>query len=225
MESSLYVLKIWAKIHFDFVIHPVHFLINLSVNKVCLSFVQKLCCFSYLSVTCGRNNERTRSGRRATVRCLCREMEVTHSFVRCIWEKEEKWGLEKCGWPFPALSWCVHTEQRRETSLTEECRDDAFFFISNAAHVQFWDKVGDFYLKTMSRGSKSKVESSRSSLLSLQENEKLEDLLGRRCAVSSDRGAGRTLRGRISCCTRSDLRPFGAEELIRKVKGDRACLR
>lgn len=46
--------------------------------------------------------------------------------------------------------------------------------------------MGDFYLKTMSRGSKSKVESSRSSLLSLQENEKLEDLLGRRCAVSSE---------------------------------------
>ncbi|KAM9351256.1 WASP actin nucleation promoting factor b [Symphorus nematophorus] len=34
----------------------------------------------------------------------------------------------------------------------------------------------------MSRGSKSKPESARSSLLSPQENEKLEDLLGRRCA-------------------------------------------
>ena len=55
--------------------------------------------------------------------------------------------------------------------------------------------MGDFYLKTMSRGSKSKLESARSSLLSLQENEKLEDLLGRRCAVSSELigGAGRTL--------------------------------
>lgn len=38
----------------------------------------------------------------------------------------------------------------------------------------------------MSRGSKSKSDSVRSSLLSLQENEKLEDLLGRRCAVSSE---------------------------------------
>lgn len=36
----------------------------------------------------------------------------------------------------------------------------------------------------MSRGSKSKIESVRSSLLSPQENEKLEELLGRRCAVS-----------------------------------------
>ncbi|KAK2851733.1 hypothetical protein Q5P01_008009 [Channa striata] len=34
----------------------------------------------------------------------------------------------------------------------------------------------------MSRGSKAKAESLRSSLLSLQENEKLEELLGRRCA-------------------------------------------
>uniref|UniRef100_A0A3Q3F8L9 WASP actin nucleation promoting factor a n=1 Tax=Labrus bergylta TaxID=56723 RepID=A0A3Q3F8L9_9LABR len=34
----------------------------------------------------------------------------------------------------------------------------------------------------MSRGSKSKTEFARSSLLSLQENEKLEELLGRRCA-------------------------------------------
>ncbi|CAN9516016.1 unnamed protein product [Ophioblennius macclurei] len=34
----------------------------------------------------------------------------------------------------------------------------------------------------MSRGSKSKGESAHSSLLSLQENEKLEDMLGRRCA-------------------------------------------
>lgn len=34
----------------------------------------------------------------------------------------------------------------------------------------------------MSRGSKAKVESARSSLLSLQENDKLEELLGRRCA-------------------------------------------
>lgn len=38
----------------------------------------------------------------------------------------------------------------------------------------------------MSRGSKTKVESAHSSLLSLPENEKLEDLLGRRCAVSSE---------------------------------------
>ncbi|KAF7662775.1 hypothetical protein LDENG_00227840 [Lucifuga dentata] len=34
----------------------------------------------------------------------------------------------------------------------------------------------------MSRGSKTKTESVRSSLLNLQENEKLEELLGRRCA-------------------------------------------
>lgn len=34
----------------------------------------------------------------------------------------------------------------------------------------------------MSRGSKTKAESARSSLLSAQENEKLEELLGRRCA-------------------------------------------
>ncbi|XP_019951868.2 WASP actin nucleation promoting factor b isoform X1 [Paralichthys olivaceus] len=34
----------------------------------------------------------------------------------------------------------------------------------------------------MSRGSKSKTDCARSSLLSLQEHEKLEDLLGRRCA-------------------------------------------
>lgn len=38
----------------------------------------------------------------------------------------------------------------------------------------------------MSRGSKTKTENARSSLLSLQENEKLEEQLGRRCAVSSD---------------------------------------
>ncbi|KAE8292946.1 Wiskott-Aldrich syndrome protein [Larimichthys crocea] len=37
----------------------------------------------------------------------------------------------------------------------------------------------------MSRGSKSKTEGRRSSLLSLQENEKLEELLGRRCASMS----------------------------------------
>lgn len=38
----------------------------------------------------------------------------------------------------------------------------------------------------MSRGSKSKMQSSRSSLLSPQENEMVEELLGRRCAVSSE---------------------------------------
>lgn len=38
----------------------------------------------------------------------------------------------------------------------------------------------------MSRGSKAKPDNIRSSLLSIQENEKLEELLGRRCAVSSD---------------------------------------
>lgn len=38
----------------------------------------------------------------------------------------------------------------------------------------------------MSRGSKSKTEGARSSLLSLQENERLEELLGRRCAVSPE---------------------------------------
>ncbi|XP_041802683.1 wiskott-Aldrich syndrome protein-like isoform X2 [Chelmon rostratus] len=37
----------------------------------------------------------------------------------------------------------------------------------------------------MSRGSKSKTESVRSSLLSPQENEKLEELLGRRCASTA----------------------------------------
>lgn len=37
----------------------------------------------------------------------------------------------------------------------------------------------------MSRGSKSKGEAGRSSLLSQQENDKFEELLGRRCAVSS----------------------------------------
>lgn len=37
----------------------------------------------------------------------------------------------------------------------------------------------------MSRGSKSKAESLLSSLLSPQESEKLEELLGRRCTVSS----------------------------------------
>ena len=36
----------------------------------------------------------------------------------------------------------------------------------------------------MSRGSKTKTESARSSVLNPQENEKLEELLGRRCAVS-----------------------------------------
>lgn len=43
----------------------------------------------------------------------------------------------------------------------------------------------------MSRGSKSKVESAHSCLLSLPENEKLEELLGRRCAVSSVTREGR----------------------------------
>lgn len=37
----------------------------------------------------------------------------------------------------------------------------------------------------MSRGSKTKVESARSSLLSAQENDKLEELLGRRCASTA----------------------------------------
>ena len=39
----------------------------------------------------------------------------------------------------------------------------------------------------MSRGSKNKTDCARSSLLSLQEQGKLEDLLGRRCAVSHPR--------------------------------------
>lgn len=46
----------------------------------------------------------------------------------------------------------------------------------------------------MSRGSKSKGEPGRSSLLSQQENDKFEELLGRRCAVSfrAERGFGGT---------------------------------
>lgn len=40
----------------------------------------------------------------------------------------------------------------------------------------------------MSRGAKSKTESIPSSMLNLQENERLEELLGRRCAVSPELG-------------------------------------
>lgn len=40
----------------------------------------------------------------------------------------------------------------------------------------------------MSRGSKSKVETTHSSLLNQQENDKFEELLGRRCAVSKVKG-------------------------------------
>lgn len=47
----------------------------------------------------------------------------------------------------------------------------------------------------MSCGSKSKPEGARHSLLSPQESEKLEELLGRRCAVSSEM----TVEGIVRC--------------------------
>lgn len=126
----------------------------------------------------------------AIIHRVCSEMEVTHSFVYRIWEKrerEEKWGWEKCGWPFPAFSWwCAQrTEKRNFLDWTPLvfcwCRKDILFLMLRPI---FWDQPGRSSWGTMSRGSKSKGESVRSSLLSQQENEKFEELLGRRCAVS-----------------------------------------
>jgi len=67
----------------------------------------------------------------------------------------------------------------------------------------------------MSRGSKARPQSIRSSLLNSQENEQLEELLGRRCAVSSDPTGGRDYPpwGTITGCICSD---FPIEEFVVK---------
>lgn len=74
----------------------------------------------------------------------------------------------------------------------------------------------------MSRGSKSKTESMRSSLLSQQENDKLEELLGRRCAVSSERALeGFAHSGIILHIICSDLLSFIMCNFTVNVEGEK----
>lgn len=72
----------------------------------------------------------------------------SHAFICVLYlrEREEKWGWEKCGWPFPALSWwCAQrTEKRNFLDWTPLvfcwCRKDILFLM---LHPIFWDQLGD----------------------------------------------------------------------------------
>lgn len=71
----------------------------------------------------------------------------------------------------------------------------------------------------MSRGSKTKLGNAQSTLLSLQESEKLEELLGRRCAVSSELARERAVHcGMMFCCIGPDLYSFWRKRLLEKGK-------
>lgn len=82
------------------------------------------------------------------------------------------------------LDVCSHRTEKRNflDCYTAVPRGEDSFSLSNARHLI----PARRRISTMSRGSRTKTEAGRSSLLSPQESERLEELLGRRCAVSSD---------------------------------------